>query len=83
MRTVPQLTLRAAREMLGLTQHQLADRAGVKRSAIDDIERGRSTRPAYVTVMCIVRALKEAGLNGISAEDVFPIDADHEARAAS
>lgn len=71
---MPQLTLRQARELLGLSQQQLAERAGEKRSAIDDIENGRSKRPNYVLVMNVFRALQQAGLNGIRVEDIFPID---------
>jgi transcriptional regulator with XRE-family HTH domain len=71
---MPRLTLREARQLLGLSQQQLAERAGEKRSAIDDIENGRSSRPSYELVMNIFRALQGAGLNGIAVEDVFPLE---------
>lgn len=82
---MPQLTLPEARKLLGLTQQQLADLAGVKRSAIDDIETGRSGNPAYTLVMTIHRALQRAGLKGVDVEDVFPLPVERaekrEARA--
>lgn len=74
MRTVSQMTLAEARKILGLSQQQLADLAGEKRSAIDDLETGRNKRPAYVLVMNIFRALQEAGLKGIAVEDIFPLE---------
>ncbi|WP_369077462.1 helix-turn-helix transcriptional regulator, partial [Actinoplanes nipponensis] len=37
--------LRNARLRLGLTQHQLAARAGVSLGAVRDLEQGRSARP--------------------------------------
>jgi transcriptional regulator with XRE-family HTH domain len=38
------ITLRDAREAAGLTQAELADRAGVRQATISDIETGKSTR---------------------------------------
>lgn len=71
---MPKLTLREARGLLGITQQQLADRAGQKRSVVDDIETGRTKRPNYVTVINIFRALQQSGLNGIAIDDVFPVE---------
>ena len=73
LRSMPQLTLVQARKLLGLTQQQLADLAGEKRSAIDDLETGRNKRPAYVLVMSLFAALQKAGLKGITVEDIFPL----------
>ena len=74
MLLMPRMTLREARNILGLTQHQLAERAGVKRSAIDDFESGRVLRPAYTTVLNIFNSLQASGLRGLSLEDVFPLE---------
>ena len=84
MSAVPKLTLSAARGLLAWTQARLAEEAGVKTTAISDIESGRTQNPGYATVMRIVRALQSGGLQGLKSEDVFPIPAgDTEAARAS
>lgn len=70
---MPSLDLRAARDLAGLSQSELARRAGLKTSAIFDLEAGRVRRPAHETVVRIVRALKAAGLAGITADQLFPV----------
>lgn len=67
------LGLRAARELAGLTQSELARRAGLKTSAIFDLENGRVKRPSHEAVVLIVRALKAAGLAGITDDQLFPV----------
>lgn len=67
------MTLRQARELAGLTGEELATLAGTTATNIYDIERGRNKRPAYETVVQIVRALQSAGLKGITAEQLFPV----------
>jgi transcriptional regulator with XRE-family HTH domain len=49
--------LRRAREKAGLTQAQLADKADVKMTVISDIERGKTSVPAYDKLVRIACAL--------------------------
>lgn len=70
---MPCLTLRSARELCGLTQSELARRAGLNTSAVFDLERGRSRRPSHETVVKIIRALQSAGMAGVTAEQLFPV----------
>lgn len=70
---MPELTLEQARQLLGWTQTRLAREAGEEISTVNDIERGRNKRPAYVVVMRIVQALQRGGLPGVKAEDIFPV----------
>ena len=72
---VPEMTLEQARKLLGWTQTRLAREAGEPISTVSDIETGRNSRPAYVVVMRIVKALQRGGLNGITPEDIFPVEA--------
>jgi len=65
------MTLAEARDLLRWTPAKLAAESGVKLSAVYDIEAGRSQNPAYITVSKLVAALKNGGLVGISAEDIF------------
>lgn len=48
---------RARREAAGLTQDELAKRAGVTRAAISHLETGKRTKPRHETVVAIDRAL--------------------------
>ncbi|GAA2209589.1 tetratricopeptide repeat protein [Nonomuraea monospora] len=57
--------LRAHRRRTGLTQRQLADRAGVSAGAIRDLEQGRTRSPKRDSVQAIAAAL---GLSGPDAE---------------
>jgi predicted ATPase/transcriptional regulator with XRE-family HTH domain len=49
--------LRALREAAGLTQEELAERAGLTAYAVSALERGRRQRPYPHTVRCLVEAL--------------------------
>ncbi|MFB4282748.1 MULTISPECIES: helix-turn-helix domain-containing protein [unclassified Nonomuraea] len=57
--------LRAHRRRAGLTQRQLADRAGVSAGTIRDLEQGRTRSPKRDSVQAIAVAL---GLGGPEAE---------------
>lgn len=65
--------LQKARELIGLTQSQLDRAAGLPVGSVHEIESGRIKSPSWVNVSKIVRALREAGLKGASAETIFPI----------
>lgn len=52
--------LRDRRESARLTQAQLAERAGVSRAFIIDIERGRRPRAELNRVLAVIRALDAA-----------------------
>jgi transcriptional regulator with XRE-family HTH domain len=56
------MSLGDARGRLGWSQSELDRRAGVRQGTVSDIELGRNERPAYETVMQIVK-------------DVFPVPA--------
>jgi predicted transcriptional regulator len=69
------LNLKQARTFVNLSQSQLADVSGVKKSAISDIEQGR-VQPedvAYGTIVRIVRALQRSGLPGMTSDELFPV----------
>lgn len=67
------MTLKEARELAGLSRAALAASAGTTTTTIYDIERGRNLRPSYETVMNIIRALQDAGLKGVTPEQLFPL----------
>lgn len=50
--------LRAARELAGLTQAQLAERAGIAQQTISHLETGRIKNPAFRLVQALAEALK-------------------------
>lgn len=77
------LTLLDARGLLGWSQARLADEAGLRTTAISDIETGRTKNPGYTSVMKIVAALQRGGLQGAKAEDIFPVVAEDSERQAS
>lgn len=52
--------LRERRERAGLTQGRLADRAGVSRAFVIDLERGRRPRAELNRVLSVMRALDAA-----------------------
>lgn len=56
--------LRARREQAGLTQEQLASRAGLSAATIRKIETGAVAEPGWFTVLDIARAL------GVDLRDV-------------
>jgi len=53
--------IRAARAMLDWTQAELASRAGISKTGLNNIERG-SSDPKSSTLTAIQRVLEEAGL---------------------
>ena len=73
MSAVPHISLADARQLLTWSQARLADEAGVKKTAISDIECGRTANPGYTTVARLVQALQRGGLEGLRTEDVFPV----------
>jgi len=56
--------IRGARAMVGLTQAELAERAGISKTGLNNIERG-SADPKASTLAAIQRALEEAGVEFI------------------
>jgi len=54
--------VREARKRVGLTQRELAERAGTTQSAIARIETGRST-PSFDTVLRLLRLLRLCGMD--------------------
>lgn len=67
------MTLREAREAVGLSQLQLDKAAGLNSGNVHDIEAGRNNNPSWATVHGIVSALRKRGLKAIQAEDLFPL----------
>jgi putative transcriptional regulator len=59
--------LKTARKIAGLSQADLAARAGVKQETISQLENGRIQRVSYETVGRIARALN------VSVEELFPL----------
>ncbi len=53
--------IRGARAMLGLTQAELAERAGISKTGLNNIE-GGSSDPKASTLSAIQRVLEEAGV---------------------
>src|SRR5690349_18490666 len=53
--------LKAHRRAAGLTQHELATRAGVGVRTVRDLERGRASRPQRTTVDLLADALNLTG----------------------
>ena len=62
------LSLRGARELVGLNQAELAKRSGLRQQHYSDLERGQPlTPPEHLAVL---RALRAAGLAGLTANDL-------------
>jgi predicted transcriptional regulator len=68
------MTLREARRLLGWSQTHLARRSGVKQQQISILELGEIERVAWMDVSRLVTALQRAGLKGITAEELFPVE---------
>jgi transcriptional regulator with XRE-family HTH domain len=68
------MSLRQARELVQLSQAELAARAGLDRSVVHDLESGRNKRPSWQSVYLITEALKAAGIPGLQPQQVFPIE---------
>jgi predicted transcriptional regulator len=77
------MTLGQARDLLGLSKRRLDILAGVREGTVHQIESAKNRRPAYVTVVKIIRALRKAGLANISAEQIFPVADDEPASDAA
>ena len=67
MITAPQI--RAARAMVGLSQVELANRAGLSKTGLANIEAGNAD-PRASTLSAIQRALEEAGVRFIGETGV-------------
>lgn len=63
------MDLKMARRIAGLTQEQLAERAGVDSALISRLERGGARRrPSYEAIVRIARALN------IAPDELFPVE---------
>jgi DNA-binding SARP family transcriptional activator len=71
--------LRAHRRRAGVTQRQLADRAGMSAGAIRDLEQGRTRSPKRESVQAIATAL---GLSGPDVEHLHAAAEAHRAQLA-
>jgi len=67
------MTLGQARDLVGLTQAELARRAGLTRQDIYDIESGNNQRPSWQVVGRIVQAIRDSGMPGLQPEQLFPL----------
>jgi predicted transcriptional regulator len=71
------MDLRTARSLLGWTQQHLGKKSGVSQRIISAIERqqeqGLKVNTDYKNVICLTRALRKAGLSGVTLDDLFPI----------
>ncbi len=63
--------LRAAREEREITQQILADRAGLSRSYLSDLERGRGVRPTISTLDRLAAALGTSYLDALWAAGIL------------
>jgi len=68
------MELRTARQIAGLTQQQLAEKAGVDDSLISRLENGDRDGVRYTSIVRIARAL-----NITNPLDLFPVEALHDA----
>ena len=71
------ITLRQARELVGLTQLGLDKLAGVPLGTTHDLENRRNRNPAHHTVVRLVRALRGAGLAAVTSDQLFPVPDDN------
>jgi transcriptional regulator with XRE-family HTH domain len=68
------MTLKDARRLLGWSQTHLARRSGLSQQMISYLETGQIKRVAWVDVARLVVALQRAGLKGITADELFPVE---------
>ncbi len=61
------MELKTARRIAGLTQQQLAEKAGVDDSLISRLERGDRKTASYESIVRIARALN------VEPEELFPV----------
>jgi DNA-binding XRE family transcriptional regulator len=66
--------LKALREKAGMTQEQLADKAGVPVATIRDLEQGRRTDPSWSTICNLATGL-EVDLNTLAQAAPAPREA--------
>ena len=64
------MTLKAARDLAGLSQVALAKATTISQQRISDIERG-DTEPSFDEIESIVTALRANGLLGVTAGHLF------------
>ena len=64
-----------ARRLTSLSQADLEELAGVTKGTVADIERGKNKNPSHESVTKLIRALQQHGLAGLTAEELFPVDA--------
>lgn len=62
------MTLKEARERLGLTQEQLAARAGTTQAAISYLENGQTKSPSMALASRLARVLR------VKPETLFPVE---------
>lgn len=67
------MTLKEARELLGISQHALDRDAGLPKGTVWELEQGHNQNPSHDKVTRIVRALRRRGLAGADAESLFPV----------
>lgn len=67
------MTLAQARKLVGLSRAELARRAHVSDDDLYDLENDRNKRPSWELVGRITTALRDAGLSGITPEELFPL----------
>jgi predicted transcriptional regulator len=60
--------IRAARAMLDWTQRELAERAGISKTGLNNIERG-SADPKASTLTAIWRAIEDAGVEFTNGDE--------------
>lgn len=65
------MTLKEAREAVGLSQSALDRLAKVSKNTVHDLEKGHNQDPAFSVVEGIIGALRRAGLKNITAEQIF------------
>jgi transcriptional regulator with XRE-family HTH domain len=68
------MTMKDARKLLGWSQTHLARRSGLSQQMVSYLETGQIKRVAWTDVSRLVMALQRAGLKGITAEELFPVE---------
>lgn len=67
------ITLKFARTLLGWNQPECDRRCGFRRGTTQDLENRGGENPSHDRVTRIVRAMRSAGLRGLQAEHLFPV----------
>lgn len=78
------MDLKTARLALGWSQADMDRRARVNRGTTQEIESGKNANPTVAVAFKLFAALRTAGLEGLTIEQVFPRDvvAERETRPA-